>query len=549
MFLLQPFHSKKVFLQKNKHRICDGCNYSRMTIFSLLNPVLIVLLICTLSACTSVQNTGPETETSSLPQASDISDTVPTDTGISDSSASTEDTAFPSDQGSSETPTKKPDSPYTYLILNAPSVTVDGVTSYDFSAVAWKYMSEIASRFQNRNVAFGSRPGGFPEELAAIRRHDEAARYIFEELTAHGYQDISSIDSEADSASAIASDNPTDINCNCNFNSNNTTEQSNPISASDVLTESNRNSCTDAPSSKDDMTNISTETTATVRTLPELMNATLPLKNVCNITARLKGKDSSKQIIVGAHYDGDGAGDNASGTALLLAAACGLKEQGITPPVDLVFIFFDAEEIGFYGSKEYVEKMTDEEIASTLYMINMDSIAFGDYCNLFGGRFDTDGYTVTGLGAYQNAIAVADKFDINTCLIDELDGYFAANGTGPALDDTTIFTNPWTDENPPPKNYQYPSPMTGPWSDHEAFSQEGIDIIYFEASNMYSAGDGRYDCYSGYYETYDNSIGYYGMFMNTEYDTLENLETYFPGRARRHLSLFSRLLTALLQSG
>ena len=483
-------------------------NNRKTYLFRLAYLLFAFCLLVPQFGCTVTKKQDLATDTAEV--SSSIAETVSAD-GI-ETPSSEADTAASANSASVPPTDKDPnpqiaDNSYTYLIQNAPALTKNGVTSYDFSAVAWKYMTDIATQFPNRNVSFGLRLGGFPPELAAIRTHDEAARYIFTELTAHGYRDISNQASH------------------------------------DGDTVTNSTAANSASSS--------TEAAATVYTLSNLMDATLPLKDVCNITARLKGTDSSKQIIVGAHYDGDGAGDNGSGTALLLAVACGLKEHGVIPPVDLVFIFFDAEEVGFFGSREYTDNMTAEEIASTLFMVNMDSIAFGDYCYIYGGRLDDSGTgnkNVVGLDAYNHATEIAKLFDIKTCLTPELDGYFAAHGSGPALDDNTLFTNPWTDENPPPKNYLYPSPMTGPWSDHEAFSREGIDIIYFEASNMFAVGDGRYDCYTGYYETYDNTIGYYGMFMNTEYDTLENLETYFPGRARKHLSLFSRLLTALLQS-
>ena len=456
--------------------------------------ITLLSMIVILSGC-KTSLTAQDVMHDSAANASDICSTQDALNTDASSHQSVSEPAESSVTDTSLTP-QKADTPYSYLIQNAPTLKKDSVVSYDFSSVAWKYMTEIATLFPNRNTSFGSRPGGFPPELLGPSTHDDAAMYIFRELKAHGYVDL--FDKEAAVLNA-------------------------------------------APAQYPD---------ATV-SAPALSQAAFPLQEICNITACLPGVDSSKQIIVGAHYDGDGAGDNASGCALLLAVACGLKEHGVTPPVDLVFIFFDAEEIGFLGSKDYVDQLTNEEIASTLFMVNIDSIAFGDYCNIFGGRLDESALpakSVIGLNAYKHAVDVADRFEIDTCLTADLDGYFADHDTGPAISDTTLFTNPWTDNNPPPKNYNYPSPMTGPWSDHEACSAKGIDIIYFEASNMFAVGDGRYDCYSGYYETYNDSIGYYGMFMNTEYDTLTNLETYFPGRGRAHLSLFSRLLTALLQT-
>ena len=61
-----------------------------------------------------------------------------------------------------------------------------------------------------------------------------------------------------------------------------------------------------------------------------------------NIILTIPGEDTAHQIIVGAHYDGDGVGDNGSGMALLLATAAGL--HGVTPHYTLKLIFFDGED-------------------------------------------------------------------------------------------------------------------------------------------------------------------------------------------------------------
>ena len=114
------------------------------------------------------------------------------------------------------------------------------------------------------------------------------------------------------------------------------------------------------------------------------------------------------------------------------------------------------------------------------------------------------------------------------------------------MEKDTLYTNPWTSNNPSPLNFKYESPSTGLWSDHAPFAAVGINYLYFEASNWFSEGDGGDEAYTGYFETYDKSQGYFGKFMNTEFDTMENMEKYFPGRAKEHLSLYSRLLTAFL---
>ena len=65
-------------------------------------------------------------------------------------------------------------------------------------------------------------------------------------------------------------------------------------------------------------------------------------------------------IVVGAHFDsvaaGPGAADNATGVAIVLAAARYLRELPVRQhPV--AFVLFDQEEIGLIGSKAYVQSL------------------------------------------------------------------------------------------------------------------------------------------------------------------------------------------------
>lgn len=110
-------------------------------------------------------------------------------------------------------------------------------------------------------------------------------------------------------------------------------------------------------------------------------------KNCFNVVARLKKAGATKQIIIGAHYDvssGEGAADNATGVATLyylmksFAAATDI-------PCNVTFVAFDGEEQGLLGSNYFVngyddvsnDGMSAEEVANTLVMFNIDSIALG----------------------------------------------------------------------------------------------------------------------------------------------------------------------------
>lgn len=256
-----------------------------------------------------------------------------------------------------------------------------------------------------------------------------------------------------------------------------------------------------------------------------------------NIVVTIEGKDPSKQIIVGAHYDGTGTGDNGSGIALLLANVCGLRE--VMPDVTVKCVFFDGEERGLWGSEHYAACMEQNEIDSTLFMLNIDSVAFGDYCHVYGGV--TVGSSVESTEGYELAMERAGQLGFTTYRTEDLDGYYREHGTGPVAAENALYTNPWTEENPTPYGYaEFISPSTGPWSDHQPFCERDIPYIYFEATNWY-VGD-----YDGYIDTDRADAGKNGAFMNTEYDTLSELEMNFPGRAIAHYRVYSPLLASLM---
>jgi aminopeptidase YwaD len=117
-------------------------------------------------------------------------------------------------------------------------------------------------------------------------------------------------------------------------------------------------------------------------------------RQVANVVGRLAGQDEkfTKQcIVVGAHYDhlglGDqhslapsqvgqihpGADDNASGTSGLLELAHGLARNRSELKHSLVFVAFAAEETGLLGSSFYATHPACA-LDQTLAMINMDMI-------------------------------------------------------------------------------------------------------------------------------------------------------------------------------
>lgn len=97
--------------------------------------------------------------------------------------------------------------------------------------------------------------------------------------------------------------------------------------------------------------------------------------NCNNVVAVKPGESRPNDIyILGAHYDSvqnPGADDNASGVAAILEAARVLSQYEFE--ATLVFIAFDAEEKGLYGSIHYVGEAAGENICG---MVSLDMIAF-----------------------------------------------------------------------------------------------------------------------------------------------------------------------------
>ena len=103
-----------------------------------------------------------------------------------------------------------------------------------------------------------------------------------------------------------------------------------------------------------------------------------------NVVAFLEGETRPDEwVVVGAHYDhvggfvgeGDtvfnGADDNASGTAGMLALAKAFSTAGDRPDRSMVFMGFTAEEKGLLGSKAWVERNGVDKV---VFMLNLDMI-------------------------------------------------------------------------------------------------------------------------------------------------------------------------------
>lgn len=149
-------------------------------------------------------------------------------------------------------------------------------------------------------------------------------------------------------------------------------------------------------------------------------------------------KKADKTIVLGAHFDhlglggsgslhrGDsaihnGADDNASGTAALLALAKILKHEELSSNV--LFIAFSGEENGLWGSNYFVKNPTID-LASVNYMINMDMV----------GRLNEEkSLAVYGIGTSPSFPSILDP--INS---DSLKIVTTESGVGPS-DHTSFY--------------------------------------------------------------------------------------------------------------
>lgn len=102
-----------------------------------------------------------------------------------------------------------------------------------------------------------------------------------------------------------------------------------------------------------------------------------------NLVGRIKGKKEAT-IVITAHYDHigvindevyNGADDNASGTAGLLAMATYFQTN--KPEHTLIFVAFDAEEKGLRGARYFVKNLPVKQ-SDIVLNVNMDMISRND---------------------------------------------------------------------------------------------------------------------------------------------------------------------------
>jgi Zn-dependent M28 family amino/carboxypeptidase len=127
-----------------------------------------------------------------------------------------------------------------------------------------------------------------------------------------------------------------------------------------------------------------------------------------NVVARLPGRDPSLRdegVVIGAHWDHHGIGrpvngdsilngalDNASGVAAMLAVADAYVRTGVRPRRSLLFVGFTAEEKGLLGSQAFAEN-PPVPLSRVTAILNIDG------ANLWGATRD-----IGALGADQSSL-------------------------------------------------------------------------------------------------------------------------------------------------
>lgn len=115
--------------------------------------------------------------------------------------------------------------------------------------------------------------------------------------------------------------------------------------------------------------------------------------NSSNVIAKMPSTNpNGRVVILGAHYDTvpntQGANDNGSGVAVLITIAN--EVVGKTFPFDLHFVLFGSEEIGLFGSRYFVDSLSQTERDAVVAMLNFDVPGSGNFIEVIGDQHLVD---------------------------------------------------------------------------------------------------------------------------------------------------------------
>jgi hypothetical protein len=118
-----------------------------------------------------------------------------------------------------------------------------------------------------------------------------------------------------------------------------------------------------------------------------------------NLVARIPGADPSHAVILGAHIDGPNspaALDNGANSAVLLEVARALDAGRAQPLIDVYLVWFGSEELGLYGSFNFVDTHQDL-LDRTVGALGLDAFV----ASIPGGHVSLDGWSHSAFGNTQ----------------------------------------------------------------------------------------------------------------------------------------------------
>jgi Zn-dependent M28 family amino/carboxypeptidase len=159
-------------------------------------------------------------------------------------------------------------------------------------------------------------------------------------------------------------------------------------------------------------------------TLGASVRSSIRRTETANVLGRLPGRGplAKEAVLIGGHYDGygigapvkgdsiyNGAEDNASGTAAVLAAAEAFARSGVRTDRSLIFVGFAAEESGLIGSQALAD---DPPVPLT----DLAAILNMDVMNLYGRTRDVSalGLDQSTLGQSFRAAAASEGLQVTT---------------------------------------------------------------------------------------------------------------------------------------
>jgi len=279
-------------------------------------------------------------------------------------------------------------------------------------------------------------------------------------------------------------------------------------------------------------------------------------KHSQNIIVTKKGQ-SERTIIVGAHYDSvltGGISDNASGVVLVLESAQRMFNQDSFYTIQ--FQFYGAEEFGYFGSKYYVENMTQKEKDDLVVMVNAD-VLFDSEVMSFGAGYNNTETNRTGQNEISQAIINQAKTLDNNLVFDP-EGIYVTTDQVPFAEagftvavlysiNGLVFS---------PADYEQIMEFNASFDDNnpdiegqakKALENLGPDTFSNPNVKRFVRGYLQQLVDEGFNEDMA-SPGFLGDVLHTQNDTLAYLNNTYPGRVQTALATYSKFLNGIVTS-